>query len=171
MLVSKCSRNHFIFEKYKYPQSFKLNLLHSSPLIRQYTSVRDCKRVGNILEAILWKPFQLFRRILNDVSSITEAPFLQCWFQSREQVKTSWSQVRRVWRMLQCCHIVLCYELLNQNRPVCWSIAVKEKPTVDSPFSGAFPSDRIPKATKDVCVQERNLSHAAVPVRFTSEFL
>jgi hypothetical protein len=35
---------------------------------------------------------------------------------------------------------------------VCWSIVVEEKPTVASPFSGAFPSDRIPKATKDVTV-------------------
>ena len=36
--------------------------------------------------------------------------------------------------------------------PVSWSIVVKEKPTVGSPISGASPSDRIPKATKDVNV-------------------
>jgi hypothetical protein len=29
---------------------------------------------------------------------------------------------------------------------------MKEKPNVDSPFFGAFPSDRIPKAIKDVNV-------------------
>jgi hypothetical protein len=29
-------------------------------------------------EATLWQPFQLFRRILNDVSSTTKAPSLQC---------------------------------------------------------------------------------------------
>jgi len=52
--------------------------------------------------------------------------------------------------MLQCCQIVLCYEILDQNRPVCWSIVVKEKPIADYPFFGAFPSDRIPKAIKDV---------------------
>ena len=39
------------------------------------------------LEPTLWKRFQLLRLILNDVSSITKAPSLQCWFQSREQVK------------------------------------------------------------------------------------
>jgi len=50
--------------------------------------------------------------------------------------------------MLQCCHIVLCYEVLDQKWPVCWGI-VMEKPTVGSPFFRAFPSDRIPKATKD----------------------
>jgi len=52
--------------------------------------------------------------------------------------------------MLQCCHIFLCYEILDQNRPVCWIIVVNEKLTVDSPFFWAFPSDRIPKPTKDV---------------------
>jgi hypothetical protein len=35
---------------------------------------------------------------------------------------------------------------------VYWSIVVKEKPTLDSPFFGAYLSDRIPKATKDVNV-------------------
>jgi hypothetical protein len=53
-------------------------------------------------------------------------------------------------RMLWFCNNVLCEEILDDNRPVCWSIVVKEKPTVDFPFFGALPSDRIPKATKDV---------------------
>jgi len=66
------------------------------------------KVLETFLEAILPKPFQLFRRILNDVINITIAPSLQCWFQSKEQVKISWIQVRRVWGMLQCCHTVLC---------------------------------------------------------------
>ena len=35
---------------------------------------------------------------------------------------------------------------------VSWSIVVKEKLTVGSPLFGAFPSDRNPKATKDVTV-------------------
>jgi hypothetical protein len=45
-------------------------------------------------------------------------------------------------------HTVLCYEILDQNRPVYCSIVVKEKPTLGSPFLGAFPSD----ATKEVNV-------------------
>jgi hypothetical protein len=36
------------------------------------------------------------------------------------------------------------------NRPVCWSIVVKEKQTVGSPLFGAFSSDRTPKATNKV---------------------
>ena len=35
---------------------------------------------------------------------------------------------------------------------MCWSIVLKEKPTVGSPLSRPFPSDRVPKATKDVNV-------------------
>jgi hypothetical protein len=38
------------------------------------------------------------------------------------------------------------------NQLVRWSIVVKEKPTVGSSFSGTFPYNRIPKATKDVNV-------------------
>jgi len=54
--------------------------------------------------------------------------------------------------MLQRCQTVLCQEILDQNRSVCWSTVVKEKPTVGSPFFVAFPSARIPKATKDVSI-------------------
>jgi hypothetical protein len=43
-------------------------------------------------------------------------------------------------------------KILDQNRQVCWSIVVKEKPTVGSPILGVFRSDCIPKATKDVSV-------------------
>ena len=35
---------------------------------------------------------------------------------------------------------------------VCWSVVMREQPTVGSPYFGAFASDRIPKATKDVNV-------------------
>ena len=52
--------------------------------------------------------------------------------------------------MLQCCHIVLCWEILDQNRLVCWSIDVKEKPTLGSHVFEAFPSDRISNITMHV---------------------
>jgi len=45
-------------------QLFKLNFLQTNPLVQLYT-------LETILKAILRKPFQLFRHILNDVSSIT----------------------------------------------------------------------------------------------------
>jgi hypothetical protein len=44
---------------------------------------------------------------------------------------------------------------------------VKEQPTIGSPFFGAFPSDRIPKATEDVKANlwDRNFPHAAISVK------
>ena len=45
------------------------------------------KVMRTFMEAILWKPFQLFRRIFKEVSSITKAPSFQYWFQWRKQVK------------------------------------------------------------------------------------
>ena len=51
------------------------------------------KVLETFLKAVLWKPFQLFRRILN-ISSITKEPSHQWWFQMRQQIKASWRQVR-----------------------------------------------------------------------------
>jgi hypothetical protein len=56
-------------------------------------------------------------------------------------------------------HIFFCYEILDQNRPVCWNIVVKKKPAVGSPFFGAFPSDCIPKGTNDVSVLIRSFTY------------
>jgi hypothetical protein len=78
VVTSSFSRNHFISEKYKTVQSFKLQLLQNSHLVQLYTSASDFKGVENIPGSHFLKPFQLFRRIFNYVSSITEAPSLQC---------------------------------------------------------------------------------------------
>jgi len=94
------------------------------------------------------KPFQLFRSILNYVSSIPKAPSLQCWFQSRENVKDSCNQVKRMRGMLQCRRTVLCFKKNPWPKPS----GVKKRLTVGSPFFGTFPSDHIPRATKDVNV-------------------
>jgi len=51
--------------------------------------------------------------------------------------------------VLSYCSLI---EILDQNWPMCWSIVVKEKPTVGSPFLRAFSSDRNHEATKDVSV-------------------
>jgi hypothetical protein len=76
VVASKFSKNHFISEKHTKLKPFKTNFLQNSPLVQRCTSTSDSKCVGNILEEILWKPFQLFLLILNDVSSITKAPSL-----------------------------------------------------------------------------------------------
>jgi hypothetical protein len=53
VVAVKCSRNHFISEKYKTVQSFKLRFLQNSPFLQLYTSASECKDVGNVF----WKPF------------------------------------------------------------------------------------------------------------------
>ena len=78
VVALKCSQNHFISEKYKKVQSFKLHFLQYNPLVRLYTSASDCKIVGNIPGRHFLNVFQLFRDILNDASSIAKALSLQC---------------------------------------------------------------------------------------------
>jgi len=125
------------------------------------------KVLETFLEASLWKHFQLFRRIL-DVSRITKAPSLQCWFQLRKQVQARWSQVRSVWGMFKCWHIVLWEEILDQNHLVCWSSVVKEKPTVVSPFLGRFFLTASPRRRTNLW--DRNFPHATTSGNYTSEF-
>jgi hypothetical protein len=47
------------------------------------------------------------------------------------------SQIRRIWQMVHYCQIVIFKEIIDQNRLVCWSIVVKENPTVLH-FRGCF---------------------------------
>ena len=69
--------------------------------------------------------------------------------------------------MLSYCYLI-CQEILDQNRRVCWIIVVKEKQNVGSPFFGVFPSARVPKATEDVNVHF--LFAIAILVNYSSEF-
>ena len=89
----KCSRNHFIYDKCKTVQSFKLYLLLNSHLVRICTFANDWNVLETLREVILWNLFQFFHCILNDVINITKAPSLQCWFQWTDREKSSWSQV------------------------------------------------------------------------------
>jgi hypothetical protein len=149
VVALKCSRNHCIFETYKTVNhvsciSFKTIPLCNSTLLPAIVMVLE-----TFLEVILWKPFQLLRRILH-VSSITKAPpSLQCRFQSREHVKVGWSQLRRRWGISQ---FLLLFSLLRNPKPTgvlehcregetnCWVSILR-----------AFISD-VPKAMNDVNV-------------------
>jgi len=87
------------------------------------------------MEAILWKPFQLFRCILNYSSGITKAPFLQCWFQSKQQAKNKWSPLS--WGWSRVWHTVLCFKkILEQNRPVCWGMVARRNHMLVPHISG-----------------------------------
>jgi len=57
VVASKCSRNHFISEKYTRAQPLKLHILHNSPIVQLYTSDCDCKDVGNIPGSHFMKAF------------------------------------------------------------------------------------------------------------------
>ena len=152
VVASKCYRNHFISKKYKTTQSSKLHSRQNSSLGQRYISASDRKSVGNIsgnhfVKSFSALPSQSYWRHYYHQSAV-----FSVLISVEGKLKISCNQLRRVWGMLQCCHIVLCYEIHNWNRPVCWNMVVKEKPAVDSPFFGGFPSDRVPKATTDVRV-------------------
>ena len=51
------SKNHFISEKYKTIQSFKLSFLENSPSVQLYTSANDYKGVSNIPGIHFVRPF------------------------------------------------------------------------------------------------------------------
>ena len=63
-------------------------------------------------------------------------------------MKISWSQVRRIWGRSSVVTRFFALKKKNLTKPSC----LKERPTVDSPFFGMFPSDRIPTATNGVTV-------------------
>jgi hypothetical protein len=62
------------------------------PLCNYTVLSATIKVLETFVVPILWKSFQLFFRILDDVSNITNASSPYCWSQSREEVKNSWSQ-------------------------------------------------------------------------------
>jgi hypothetical protein len=74
VVATKCSPDHIISEKYKTVPSFKLYFLLKVPLCNYTILTATIQVLETILEAILGKPFQLFRRIVNDVGNITKAP-------------------------------------------------------------------------------------------------
>ena len=53
VVASKCSRNHFIYEKYNILQSFKVQFLQNDPLVQLYTSASTVNVLETLLETIL----------------------------------------------------------------------------------------------------------------------
>ena len=92
MVASKCYLNHFISEKYKTLHPFKVHFLQNSSQVDCTLLPATVKGLETVLEAILWKPLQLFCHILNDVNSITKELSLKFWFQQRKQAKVNWTR-------------------------------------------------------------------------------
>jgi len=107
--------------------------------------------LGTFLEAILWKRIQIFLRILNDISSITK-PVHSMLISVEATGKSQLDSDQYYGALLLCRHFVLYEQILNQNRPVCWSILVMDKPYSCSLLFGAIPSDRIHNSTKEINV-------------------
>jgi hypothetical protein len=68
VVVSKCSQNHFISEKYQTVQSFKLQSFKTVPFHNYAFLPATVKMLETFLEVILWRPFQLLCGNQNDVS-------------------------------------------------------------------------------------------------------
>ena len=148
VVALQCVRNHFISEKYKTVQSFKLISFRIAPMCNYILLPAPVKVIETFLEATAWNTFQLLRRIINDASSIIKATSFQCWFQSREQVTISWSQARGSSGIVT---LFFAKKSLT-NADLCFGTLSWRETTVVSPFFGEFPSDRIPKAKKDIKV-------------------
>ena len=76
----KMFRNQFISEKNKTINNLTYISFKILPLCNYAFLLATVNMLETFREAILWKPFKLFRRIHKDVSSITKAPSLQCCF-------------------------------------------------------------------------------------------
>jgi hypothetical protein len=138
------------------------------------------KMMETFLETILWKPFQLFRRILNDAASTAKAPSLQCWFHLGKQVRIIWSKIRKVWGWSSA--VTVLYIFLRNPWPKTTGVLEHccTGKTVYFPFFGISASDSIPKVTKDVSIQFFIHSftscstfcklHLRISVNYTNEF-
>jgi hypothetical protein len=74
---SKYSRNHVISEKYKEYNYFSYIFFNIFPMYNYTFLPATVKLLETFLVASLYKPFQLYRHILNDVSNIMKTPSLQ----------------------------------------------------------------------------------------------
>jgi hypothetical protein len=102
-----------------------------------YTLLTATVRVlESFLEAILWRHFQLFLRILNDASSITIAPSVQCLFQSRKHVQFSSIRVRRVWGCYSV--VALLYPTLTKTNRCAGALPWKRNQLRVLHYSGRF---------------------------------
>jgi len=164
VVASKCSWNHFIYYKYKVVQLYKL---YTSKEFRMF-STATVEAIETFLETILWKYFQFFHHILNNVSSITKVLSLQFWFQLREQVKISWSQVRRVFGMLHVFTVFVAEQFLTRTDQCAGALLCRRYQLLVLHFSGHFLLTASLRHWRVLmCI---SLFKVAIPVNYTSKF-
>jgi len=84
-VATKYSWIHFISEKHKPAQTFKLLSLKNSPLVQLHTSASDSKVLKTFLEANLQKTCHVCRPIRNVVSSTTKRRLFNADFSGRKR--------------------------------------------------------------------------------------
>ena len=94
------------------------------------------KALETFLEAILWKPFQLLRRILSDISRITTAPTLQCRF----LLRAGENQLKPGQKIIVDAPVLSHCSLLRNlwQKPTGVLEHCRERETVCSPFFGTL---------------------------------
>ena len=148
MVASKCFRNHFMSEKYKRV----LHVPQNSPLKPLYTPDSDCKDIRNI-------PGRHF------VTAFSALQSHSWWYQLHHKSagtsklilvegtgKNQLKQVRRVWGCSIVVTVFFTKKFLTKTDRCAGALSWWRKETVGFPFFWTFPSDRIPKAKKDINV-------------------
>jgi hypothetical protein len=144
-VTSKCSWKHLSLINTKHYNYINYIYFETVTFCNYTLLPATVKMLATFLDAILWKHFHLFLRILNNVSSITKAPSLQCGCKSREQVKISWSRIRKVWRMLSVVTLFFANKALTKWDRCAGALSWK---TVGSTIFGTFPFDCRPTSYK-----------------------
>ena len=167
-VASKCSRYHFVSEKYKIMHEFKLHFLQSSLLVQLCTSVSDRTGVGNIPGSHFLKAFQLFRCILKDAISVIKAPSLQYWLPSKEQVKISCIRSGKFGGCFSAVTLFFAKKLLAKTDQCAGALSWRRNQLFALHFGGGVFSDRFPKATR--MSMYVSLFTAAISVNCANEF-
>jgi hypothetical protein len=148
IVASNYSQNHLIYGKYKRVQSFILHFPQNKLHVKLRTSTSDCKDVWNIPGSNFVKDFSALpshsKWCQQHHKSVVLSTLISFEAAGKNQLEPTQSDYER------CSSIVtflLAKKSRTKKRPVRWSIVVKAKPTVGSPFFQAFPSNRIPNVT------------------------
>ena len=138
------------------------------PLCNYTFLTATVEALETFLETILWKYCQFFQHILNNVSSITKVLSLQFWFQSREQVKISLSQVRRVSGMLHIFTVFVAEKFLTKSDQCVGALSWRRYQLLVLHFLGHFlVTASLRHWRMLMCI---SVFKVAIPVNYTSKF-
>jgi len=149
VVASQCPQNYFISEKYENLHSFRLHLLQNCPI---YKSAFLTATVKMLKPFHFMRAFSALRRILNYIGRITKVASFEGCIQSRKRPKINWSQIRRCGGFSSVVALFFAKKSLTKTDRCAGALSWKRNQTMVIFVFGAFPSNRIPKATKGVIV-------------------